>query len=63
MSNDTRQTLRQLTPGEIERIARIKAAGQDLADLIKSAGPGRETSLALTKVEEAVMWAVKGVTG
>ena len=25
--------------------------------------PGRETSLAKTKAEEAVMWAVKGITG
>ena len=34
----------------------------ELHALIASATPSRENSLAMTKVEEAVMWAVKHLT-
>jgi hypothetical protein len=44
--------------GQIERYESLRSAGRALAHLInKFAPPSREQSLALTKVEEAVMWA------
>lgn len=54
---------RQLTDNEIERTASIKDAGNALLEVLDVQSPGREISLAKTKVEEAVMWACKGVTG
>jgi hypothetical protein len=41
----------------------IKDLGESFYILINSIGESRELSLAKTKVEEAVMWAVKHVTG
>ena len=35
----------------------------EITALDKQGKPGRETALARTKIEEAVMWAVKGITG
>lgn len=40
----------------------IKDAGAAFLELIGGLGTSRETSLAKTKVEEAVMWAVKHIT-
>lgn len=41
---------------------RVRTSGQQLARLITELVPeGREQSLALTKVEEAVMWANAGI--
>lgn len=42
-------------------VAAIEEAGQHLLDIL-ALHPGRETSIARTKTEEAVMWAVKGLT-
>jgi hypothetical protein len=45
-------------------MVQIKDAGAFLLKMIElGTPPGREASLAKTKVEEAVMWAVKGLTG
>lgn len=64
MADIVRKEYRKLTDDEIDTIDAIKNAGQALADTIETnAAPGRERSLAITKTEEAVMWAVKGVTG
>lgn len=41
----------------------IKVRAGDLETLISQIAPCRETSLAMTKLEEAVMWAVKALTG
>lgn len=66
-SNTFRHHYRELTPEESARVERIK----DLAELLekeflanKDPGlmPSRCMDLATTKLEEAVMWAVKGVT-
>lgn len=54
---------RELTADQVERIAAIKDAGAALMEVLDIQPSGREVSLARTKVEEAVMWAVKGVTG
>ena len=41
-----------------ERYSKIRAAGKTMALLIKDLAPeGREFSLALTKIDEAVFWA------
>ena len=43
---------------QAERYREIRAAGLDLAELLTAECPqSRELSLALTKLEEAVMWA------
>lgn len=62
-SNDPlRREARALTPNEIERVRAIKDAGADLLVLIGLQGDGREFAIATTRIEEAVMWAVKGIT-
>ncbi len=61
-SNVMRTNYRVLDEKDKDMIAAIKNQGLALHVLIASAGPSRETSLALTKVEEAIMWAVKHVT-
>lgn len=40
----------------------IKAKAEELEALFAKVKPGRYTSLALTALEEAVMWAIKGLT-
>lgn len=54
---------RELTPNEVERIAAIEDAGAALLEVLDIQPTGREFSIARTKVEEAVMWAVKGIAG
>ena len=65
MSDDTRSTYRKLTEVELANIADIKGMGECLIRGISALplGGAREFAIAKTKVEEAVMWAVKGVTG
>ncbi|MBJ7318240.1 MAG: hypothetical protein JHC96_05535 [Brevundimonas sp.] len=54
---------RELSPNQIERIAAIKDAGAGLMEVLDVQPAGRELSIARTKVEEAIMWATKGVVG
>ena len=61
-SNVMRQEYRSLTAGEQAQMRVLKDKGSELHALIESMGRSRELSLALTKVEEAVMWAVKHIT-
>lgn len=69
-NNTVRHQYRVLTDNEKADVSAIKAAGEDFLrhlDTVQShyhAGSslGRELALARTKVEEAVMWAVKGIT-
>lgn len=64
ITNDVmRQEYRELSEHEREMVSTIKKAGQDFWDLIGHIGSSRELSLAKTKTEEAVMWAVKHLTG
>lgn len=61
MSNVFRAEYKQLSDEQKAQMADIK---EKAAVLLESFGEAksREMSLAITKLEEAVMWAVKGVT-
>lgn len=49
-------------PGQPERYTRLRDAAKTFAELIVSEVPAsREQSLALTNLEEAVMWANAGI--
>lgn len=49
-------------PGQPETYQRLRDKAKELAELVNELCPaGRETALALTKIEEAVMWANAGI--
>jgi hypothetical protein len=63
VNNAMRHQYRVLTEPEKAAVTAVKDAGQSmLTTLEQYCQPGRETSLARTRVEEAVMWAVRGIT-
>ena len=68
-NNAMRHQYRVLSDAEKELVGAVKDAGDALLRLIGEAGRDRETgtsrelSIAKTKTEEAVMWAVKHITG
>lgn len=50
------------SPDAVARIEKVRAKCKDLADLIeRTCPPCRETSLAITKLEEVSFWANKGL--
>lgn len=53
---------RELTTEEASLVAEVKGTALDLYRVIDKAPAGRETSLAKTNLEQAVMWAVKAIT-
>jgi hypothetical protein len=64
VNNDVRHQYRVLTDAEKSAMIRLKDLGREFLTAIGETVPaGREASIAKTKVEEAVMWAVKGLTG
>ena len=54
-------TTRELKQNEKDQIANIRQKAAELAQELMPTDT-REKSLALTKLEEVVMWAVKGIT-
>jgi hypothetical protein len=62
INNVMRHAYRVLSDEEKITMQAIKDKGLELHDLIESIGSSRELSLAKTKTEEAVMWAVKHLT-
>lgn len=62
VNNTMRHAYRAFSILERTQMQAIKDEGLKLHSLIESIGSGRELSLAKTKVEEAVMWAVKHIT-
>lgn len=62
VNNVMRHAYRVLTNDEKTLMQAIKDKGLELHDLIESIGQSRELSIANTKTEEAVMWAVKHLT-
>lgn len=64
VNNAVRHQYRVLSDAEKETMLWIKDQGLTMMEFIAGRVPaGREASIAKTKVEEAVMWAVKGLTG
>lgn len=62
VNNVMRHAYRVLSDEEKSQMQAIKDEGLKFHDLVESIGQGRELSLAKTKIEEAVMWAVKHIT-
>ena len=62
-NNVMRHEYRVLSEMEKEQMATVKDIGVDFVECLVSIGSSRELSLAKTKMEEAVMWAVKHITG
>lgn len=62
VNNTMRHQYRVLSDAEKAQMQQVKDMGLALHDLIGGIGASRELSLAKTKVEEAVMWAVKHIT-
>jgi hypothetical protein len=62
VNNVMRHQYRVLTDAEKQQMQAIKDKGLELHDMIEGIGASRELSLAKTKTEEAVMWAVKHLT-
>ncbi len=55
---DKRFTYHPPKPGQPDKYVRIRDNAKELAELINTLAPeSREKSLAITKLEEAVMWA------
>ena len=62
-NNVMRHEYRILSEQEKLVMKAIKDKGYEFLDILLTKCPaGRETALARTKIEEAVMWAVKGIT-
>lgn len=57
-----RPVYKDLSDEQKTKVSQLKEAGVNLHRLISSCPPSREASLAKTKLEESIMWAVKGVT-
>lgn len=63
MTTPFRSQYRELTDEEKNLVGEIKSKAEWLFQAIEKTKPNREASLAKTKLEETVMWAVKGITG
>lgn len=62
VNNVMRHEYRVLEPWEKASMQEVKDLGRKLFELLSRTGDSREMSIAKTKVEEAVMWAVKHIT-
>jgi hypothetical protein len=62
VNNVMRHAYRVLTDDEKAAMQKIKDDGLAFWNLVNSLGNSRELSVAKTKIEESVMWAVKHIT-
>jgi hypothetical protein len=62
VNNVMRHAYRVLSDDEKAAMQKIKDDGLAFHEFIASLGQSRELSVSKTKVEEAVMWAVKHIT-
>ncbi len=62
VNNVMRHAYRVLSDEEKAQMQAIKDKGLEMHNLIESLGASRELSIAKTKCEEVVMWAVKHLT-
>lgn len=59
---DSRFTYHPPKEGQPAKYETLRNTAKELAEMIVELGvPGRETSTAVTKVEEAIMWANAGI--
>ena len=63
VNNTMRHQYRVLNDKEEEQMLAIKDIGLQFIGFCDGIKQSREMSIAKTKIEEAVMWAVKGITG
>jgi hypothetical protein len=63
LNNVMRHEYRVLTDDEKAKMLAVKDAGVALLKAIQATGHNRHNSLAITRIEEGVMWCVKGITG
>lgn len=63
MTDRFRKEYRRLTPDEQTAIENIKTQAVGLDALLSEVKDARCRALAITKLEECVMWATKGLTG
>jgi hypothetical protein len=63
VNNTMRHQYRVLSEAEKSQMILIKDIGAQFLGVCDGLGSKREYSIAKTKIEEAVMWAVKGLTG
>jgi len=63
INNTMRHKYRVLSDAEKQNMSTVKDMGLDFHKFVDGLGGSREISLAKTKIEEAVMWAVKHITG
>jgi hypothetical protein len=61
-NNVMRHEYRVLSEEEKAQMKSVKDLGEEFARTCNQLGRSRELSLAITKIEEAVMWAVKFIT-
>jgi hypothetical protein len=62
VNNTMRHQYKVLNDLEKKQVLEIKDKGLEFLELLNRSQPSREMSLAKTKIEEAVMWAVKAIT-
>jgi len=62
VNNTMRHQYRVLSEDEKQQMQAIKDMGLNFFETCDKIGQSREMSLAKTKIEEAVMWAVKHIT-
>lgn len=62
VNNTMRHQYRVLGDAEKANMAAIKDKGLEFHEFVAGLGSSREISIAKTKIEEAVMWAVKHIT-
>lgn len=63
INNTMRHQYKVLTDGEKISMTAVKDMGLSFHEYVNGLGTSREIALAKTKIEEAVMWAVKHITG
>lgn len=62
VNNVMRHAYRVLSDEEKAQMQKVKDLGFEFHQAVEAIGTSREISIAKTKIEEAVMWAVKHIT-
>lgn len=63
VNNTMRHQYKVLNDVEKAQMLAVKDKGLEFLNVLNNFQPSREMSIAKLKIEEAVMWAVKGITG